>query len=354
MIGFNHHRTEWRNAAFVGAAWAAVLLIVAALLDPKVAAAGWLIGFVFWAEVLLGALTLAMIHRLTGGRWGEIAAPVIEPAAAAVPILIILVIPVFVSIPTLYPWSHQPAAVKTDVLTYYLNVPSFVVRTMVALIGWSALAIFLPRVNGRSGQFLSGQGLVFHALLISSVSIDWYLSLEAPFTSSSFGASVAIASLVAALAWTAVMMPANADDPAIGDIGGLLLATILGITYIDFMAVLVIWYGDLPHEEIWFVERGFLPWSALALAAFLLASPLPILALLLSKVRNALGPLRVVGASVLIGIACYDAYLIAPPTGRMALITAFIAIIGIGLALLGLFAVLANTIVPSREPASAR
>jgi hypothetical protein len=350
----NHRRADFRNAALVGAAWAAVLLIAAALLDPKAAAAGWLIGFAFWAQILVGSLTLIMIHRLTGGRWGETAAPVVEPAAAAVPLLVVIAIPLFISIPTLYPWPHHPGAIKQDVLSYYLNVPSFIVRALLALIGWSALAVFLPRINGRSGRFLAAHGLAFHALIISFVSIDWYLSLEAPFTSSSFGASVAISSLVGALAFVALLAPLPEGDPAVGDIGGLLLATVLGITYIDFMAVLVIWYGDLPHEEIWFVERDRWPWDALAAAAFIVTSLLPILALLLSRVRNARRPLRAVGACVLIGLACYDAYLIAPPAGWRALITALIAIIGVGLALLGLFMSGVTTLFPLREPADAR
>ena len=93
------------------------------------------------------------------------------------------------------------------------------------------------------------------------------------------------------------------DDPAMGDVGGLLLATVLGITYIDFMAVLVIWYGDIPREEIWFVERDRLPWTLLAAAAFVLTSLGPVLALLLSRVRNARRPLRAVGICVLLGVA---------------------------------------------------
>jgi hypothetical protein len=349
-----HRRIDLRNAALVGAAWAAVLLIFVALLEPKAAAAGWLVGFAFWAQILLGSLTLIMIHRLTGGRWGELAAPVLAPAMAAVPLLLLLIIPLFISIPTLYPWPHHPAAIKPDVLSYYLNVPSFIVRTVLALIGWSALAFFLPWINGRSGRFLAAHGLAFHALIISFVSIDWYLSLEAPFTSSSFGASVAISSLVAALAFAALLAPMPDGDPAVGDVGGLLLATILGITYIDFMAVLVIWYGDLPHEEIWFVERDRWPWNVIAAAAFILTSAVPILALLLTNVRTAQRPLRVVGACVLIGLVCYDTYLIAPPAGWRALICAFVAVIGIGLALLGLFMSGVTTLFPLPEPADVR
>ncbi|HEY1978514.1 MAG TPA: hypothetical protein VGH13_00380, partial [Xanthobacteraceae bacterium] len=137
-------------------------------------------------------------------------------------------------------------------------------------------------------------------------------------------------------------------------LGGLLLATILGITYIDFMAVLVIWYGDLPPQEIWFVERDPLPWSALAVASFLLASLLPVLALLLARVRNERRPLRMIGICVLVGLACYDTYLIGPPFGAAILLTAVVAVIGIGLGLIGLFMSAATGLIYRRESADVR
>lgn len=331
MNGYNHRRIDLRNAALVGAAWAAVLLIAAALLEPKAAAAGWLVGFAFWVQILVGSLSLIMIHRLTGGRWGEVAAPVIEPATAAVPLLLLLAIPLFISIPTLYPWPHHPASIKTDVLSYYLNVPSFIVRTLLALIGWSTLALFLPRNNGRSGRFLAAHGLVFHALIISFVSIDWYLSLEAPFTSSSFGASVAVTQLIAAMACAVLLAPEAEGDENIRDLGALLLAFVLGITYIDFMAVLVIWYGDLPREEVWFVERNALPWPLFAAGAFVLVSIIPTFSLMLARVRRSRAALRLLGAGVLLGLALYDIYLIAPPFGATSLPAALLALSAIGL-----------------------
>ena len=347
--------TASRNSALLGAVIAAAVLVIAAVFEPKIAAAGWLVGFTFWAQILLGSLTLAMIHRLTSGRWGEIAAPVIEPACAAVPLLIAFAIPVFVAIPVLYPWVHgAPGTTKHEVLLYYLNVPSYIARSMVALLGWSALALLLPRTIGRPGQLLAALGLVFYALVISSIAVDWYLSAEVPFTSSSFGASVAISSLMGALAWTVLTLPIPADDPALGDLGGLLLATVLGITYMDFMAVLVIWYGDIPREEIWFVTRNRFPWDALAFVAFFLTSVFPVLALLLSRVRNARRPLRAVGGCVLVGLACYDAYLIAPPLGACTLATAIVAVAGIGLGLAGLFASVSQRLVSSSEPLDAR
>lgn len=327
---------------FAGAAVLLAALVVWAIINPRQAAAGWLIGFVFWAQILVGSLSLVMIHRLTSGRWGEIMAPVIAPAVAALPVLIIFAVPLFAAVPSLYQWAQHPPSLKPDVLSLYLNRPAFILRSLVALVGWTVLAFVLPRSSGWRGQLWAAIGLVFHAVVISSVSVDWYLSIEAPFTSSSFGASVAISSLMAALAWAALRMPVSDDDPAIGDVGGLLLATVLGLTYIDFMAVLVIWYGDLPREASWFVARDVFPWNAMAIAAFALGSLIPTLALIQSRFRNRRWPLRWVALVTLAGLAAYDAYLIAPPFGAAALATGLLGAIGIGLIVVGFTLVLAE------------
>ena len=292
-----------------------------------------------------------MIHRLTGGRWGDIIAPVTIASSAAIPLLIIFAIPLFVATPLLYPWSHDPAGLRPDVLSYYLNEPFFIGRTVLAFAGWTALAWLLPRTGGAAGVMLAALGLVFHGFAISSIAIDWYLALEAPFTSSSFGASIAFCCLAAALGWAALLAPAAASEPAIGDVGGLLLTVLLGITYIDLMAVLVIWYSDLPREEAWFVERDRMPWSMLAVAAFILLSIVPIFSLMLSRVRNSRDRLRVVGAVVFAGLAVYDAYLIVPPFGIAALITAPLALIAIGLALAAIIFNGAHAFAPPRRPA---
>ncbi len=335
MIGRFLRRIDWRAVALAGAAALAALLVAFALFDPKSTAAGWLVGFAFWSQILVGSLTLMMIHRLTGGRWGFVLAPAIEPAAAALPLLLALAVPLFVALPVLYPWLQRPPAIKPDVLAHYLNVPAFVLRSAVALIGWSVCAILLLRTRGPYGQLIAALGLAFHALLISAISVDWYLSLEAPFNSSSFGATIAIASIVAALAWAALIVPIPADDPTLADLGGLLLATLLGLTYMNFMTVLVIWYGDIPAEEMWFVERNPLPWRLFAWAAFVLASLLPIFALMLSKVRGGRRALRIVGSCVLAGMAAFDIYLIVPPAGVMAVLPAILSILAIALGLLG-------------------
>jgi hypothetical protein len=310
---------------------AAAALIVLAVFEPKAAAAGWLVGFLFWSQIPVGSMVLSMIHSLTGGRWGLALRPILLPATAAVPWLLIAIIPVLIAVPALYPWTVPGGGVKPDVAAGYLNVPFFIARTVVTLAIWSALAVLIQFAPGRQALLAAGIGLVLYGITVSLVAIDWFLSLEPPFVSSSFGASVGIMQMIAAMAWAALLTPVPDDHPALGDIGGLLLALLLGITYVDFMAVLVIWYGDLPSKTAWFVVRDRLPWSAIAAAAFILASVAPILALFLSRVRRSRVALRVIAVAVLAGSLLYIVYLTAPPFGAACLLPAALAVVVMGL-----------------------
>jgi hypothetical protein len=321
---------------FIGAAIAMAGLAAVAAFAPRLAAAGWLTGVVVWSQIPIGSLVLMMIHRLTGGRWGDALHPVFACAARFVPLLFVLIVPVVAAIPLLGAWSHRPGSVKPDVVSYYLNAPFLIGRSLIALAAWSALVFLLPRITGHGGRLLAALGLVLHAVLISVVSIDWILSLEPPFISSSFGISMAITQLIAALAWAVLWAPRAADRAVTGDAAGLLLAFVLAITYVDFMAFLVMWYSDQPARMSWFLERDRLPWSLLAGGAFLFGAVAPILALLSARVRSSIGDLRAVAISSLVGLALYYAYLIVPPFGAGALAAAALAIIAIGL----LFAVL--------------
>jgi len=331
-IGARPRQAYW----FGGAAVFAAGVIVCAVIAPRTAAAGWLVGFAFWSEVAGGGLLLMMIHRLTGGRWGEVLRPVIEAMAATIPLLLVLIVPLFIAIPAIYPWFDGADGVKPDVLAHYLNTPFFVVRSLIVLAAWGVLALLLPRLEGRRGQLVAALGLAFYCLTIGPIGFDWFLSLAPPFVSSSFGASVAVTQLVAALAFALVVAPPPAEEPALADLGGLLLAFVLGITYIDFMAVLVIWYGDVPATTRWFVARMDLLWRLLAWAAFAFVAVIPILSLFLARVRHSRDALRAVGASALLGLVCYDAYLVVPPFGAAAFVPAVLSIIAIGLLLVAL------------------
>jgi hypothetical protein len=307
------------------------------LLAPKAAAGGWLAAFLFWSGIPLGSLLALLIHAATGGRWGVRFGAEFVTAAAAIPLMALLSVPILAALPGFYPWVFGHGGAEADVHRWYLNAPFFIGRTALGFVGWSALAWVMPRLTGPAATIAGGLGLIFYGVAVSLIGYDWVLSLQPPFVSSSFGATLAFAQLASALAWTAIVARDD-GDPAFADLGGLMLAALLGLTYVNFMALLIVWYGDLPERVHWFVTRTQTPWTALAVAAFLLGSVVPVLSLFLGRWRRSPRALRVIGAVALVGIALFDAVLVAPAFGPLAIAAAAIAAIAIGALLVAFLA----------------
>jgi hypothetical protein len=319
---------------------AAAALIVIAVFSPRLAAAGWLLALTYASLFPVGSLVLLMIYRLTGGRWGECLEPFLRPLSRSIPVLFLLVIPVLVATPVLFDWQHGfHGDITHSVRLVYLNVPSYIARSLVAVAGWSVLAYILPDSEHRSAGLIAGVGLLFHGIAVTVVGQDWVMVAEPEFVSTSFGASVAFTQLLAALALAAVLVP---REHALPDLGALILVVTLGITYTDFMAVLVMWYGDVPSKVFWFVERIEEPWRAFSIAIFILVSFLPIVLLMFARVRNSRRALRFIGALSLTGLLLYQCWLLAPAYGLATLGTA-------ALALIAMAAIVAAAATPARS-----
>ena len=309
-------------AAFVG--WA--LLALAA---PAAALQGWLIGFMGVSGLSLGALAIVLIHRLTAGRWGSAFAPELAPAAQLTPLLLVFVLPVLLGLGLIYPWASAPMTVDPGVRRLFLNPPLFWVRTLVALGGWSAIALSLHRIEGPRGRLGAGLALVFHALAVSVIGVDWVLSVRPGWTSSDFGMAFAVQQLMAGFGFAALQGRRRAADAASGDLSGLLLATIIGLTYLEFMSYLVVWYGDRPPLDAWYIPRRSPQWRGLMLLS--LASG--IVALVLLALRRRMGAHRALawaGGAALLGLFSYQAWLLAPAFGGGCGLPALLALLAMG------------------------
>ncbi|MGY3453985.1 hypothetical protein [Bradyrhizobium sp. USDA 4353] len=301
-----------RAAAGVGLlVLASLVMLVAGLLGSHPALPrGWLLAFAVWSCVPIGSMTLLLIHRLTGGGWGRAAAPVLRPFAAMVPLVAIAFLPVLASLGQIYPWASDPTQIKPDVARWYLSQPAFILRSAIALIGWSVLGVTFALDAG--GRILAALGLAFFGLMISLVAVDWYLSVEPHYVATAFASMIAIQQILAALAVIAVISPPQLEGKAVSDIAGLLIATLLGVVYLEYMTYVVAWYGDLPAKAAWFLKRSHGAEIVTLLASFIVGAVLPFALLLFESVRRNRLALRIVGALLLIGTILHLAWLIVP------------------------------------------
>ncbi len=313
-----------RQAVIVGIVASAVLLLVG-VAAPRAVLHGWLIAFASVGGVPLGAFAWMTIHRLTGGKWGELAKPALTVAVSMLPLLVLFWLPLGIGSRLVYPWAADPRSAGEGVAAIYLNGGAFASRSLIGLVGLCFLARF---ANSRGlGQLGAGLALLFYAIFMNFAAFGWFLSLDPRFTSSAFGAQTIIQQLISALAFVAVVRLAPEHAAAWKDIGALLLATTLGETYLILMTFIVLWYGDLPEQADWYLRRTQHGWLWLELAGIGIGSIGPLIALLFSKVRDNAGPLRIVGACLLVGTFAQTVWLVSPVTEAWSVAAGAVAIV---------------------------
>ena len=286
----------------------------------------YLFAFLFFTGISIGSLALIMVHMLSGGAWGELLRHPLLAAARALPLQALLVIPILVGLPTLYPWAHPGASAHDPLLrdqSWYLAPTFFVVRTIVYFGLWIALLWMIgasAREPGRTRALprIASVGLIVYALSSLFAATDWAMSLLPHWHSSTFGLMVATGWMLAAAAlailcasgWSSARL---ATPDLLHDLGNLLLMFVLAWSYLAFMQYLTVWIADLPAETAWYIPRTLTSWRALAifLIAFHFAVPFAVLLSRRAK-RRALWLAGIAALLVVANLA--DAFWLVIPT----------------------------------------
>jgi hypothetical protein len=296
-----------------GAALSLVIAISALAAGGVMAWLGWsrapeqflysyLVAWQYWAGLSLGSLALLLLHNLTGGKWGDAIRPILRAAAGALPLVAVLFLPIVLQPERIYEWADPYHVEHDSALEHkraYLNVGFFQIRAAIYFALWLLLLILLTwqaRVGpapetpaDRRFRRFSGQGLALHGLAVTFASVDWMMSLEPHWFSMIYGVIVfgsqgllalAFAILVAAaVAKRKARLSANEID-SLHDLGKLMLGFVMFWAYVEFSQYLLIWYGNLPEEVVWYLKRFESPWHVVALALVVLHFVLPFVLLL--------------------------------------------------------------------------
>ncbi|MBV9655276.1 MAG: hypothetical protein JOZ42_12010 [Acetobacteraceae bacterium] len=238
---------------------------------------GWLAALSVWIGWPLGSLSLLLIHRLTGGRWGDALRPYLRAGTATLPLLLPAILPVLIGLPVLYAWA-RPEQAPHLANSFYLNVPFFLGRGAAYLILWlglAAFALFTSPANTR----VAAIGLPLLALTFTFAIIDLTMSLDPAFNSSVYGMLQGAGAVLFALSLAVVPAAWTAKRDAVADLGKLLLALVVLWAYLDFMQFLIVWESNLSHDAGWYQARmsGGWAWAFTAQAAFHFALPFGLL-----------------------------------------------------------------------------
>jgi hypothetical protein len=311
------------NALWLLAAFVSLGIAVLAILAPLPILQGWAVAFVWATMIPAGSLALLLIHRLTGGEWGEALAPVLEPAAKAILPVALLSIPVLIFSGSIYRWERASES-RDFLLRFYLSPPFFAFRAVLALSFWSAFA-WIGAL--RSSPPSAAIGLIGMAIVTNVVPVDWVISTQPGFTSSGFGFGFVVEQMLAALAFCALLAPQGDNPKECRDLAAMIAAALLGTVYFVYVQFAIIWYGNLPQSTIWYEIRAAGRWPVIGSISLALGAILPFLALLHRSVRENTGWLRMIGAGISAAVALHAIWLMVPSFGLRALGPAVLSII---------------------------
>jgi hypothetical protein len=290
---------------------------------------GYLVAYVFWFGISAGALALRMMHMLAGGSWGGALLPVLRAASEAMPLLVLLFVPLLFGLSALYPWARTDAT--TAMLPgqhWYLNTPFFLIRAFVYFALW---LILTWRLAAAPSDALASAGAVLYAVIGTVASVDWLMSLQPLWHSSIFGMSFMTTQMLGAFAFAVLLKAHYLRKPR--DAGMVLMMFILAAAYLLLMEYLTVWSADLPAEVAWYKPRTQTGWKVLALSFIAMEFVFPFAALLSRAVRGSASVLRVIAACMLCGALLNYAWLVLPALSHArpsAAVSAASATVGIG------------------------
>lgn len=373
--------SAWRRLPLVGAIVGVVGIAASALLGRGEPAFyfSWLVAVLFWLTFAIGSLFFVLVHHATKAGWGIVVRRLAENVAATIPLLFVLfALPVFFGMRDLYHWADPEAVAHDHILQgkqAYLNPGFFWLRAILYFALWSGLALWFRgtsrRQDATGDQELSRRmirasypALIVFALSVTFAAFDWIMSLDPHWYSTIFGVVFFAGCVICAFAGLTVLALALTRSGYLRhsitvehfhDLGKLLFTFMIFWSYTSFSQFFLIWYGNIPEETVWFLERLQGGWKPLTIALALGHFGLPFLFLVQRTVKRS-RTLLLLGASWMLLVHLLDLHWQVMPALHgggpgflMAELAALVGVGGVMLAALG-WLLVGAPLVPVRDP----
>lgn len=299
----------------------------------------YLSSYLFWFQIVGGALGILCLQYITGGEWGILLRRPLGAAARTMIVMLILGLPVAIGAAHIFPWTNTALMHSDEVLHLkerYLNTKWWMIRAAVYFAFW---IIWAWRIRILSLKFYddrspftdlrrrrwAASGIPMIVLTLTFFSIDWMMSLEPKWYSTMFGINFICSAGLAAFAFCTFFLSRLATTPAMGniikplhfrDLGNLMLAFVMLWAYTAFSEFLLIWYGNIKEEIPHFLLRQTGGWLAVSIALIVLHFFLPFFMLLMRSIKDRPSTIGIVAVVILVMRYIGTVWSVAPAYGR--------------------------------------
>jgi len=286
--------------------------------NPARAWQAYLINFLLWSAIAQGGLLFSTIMTTTRARWSGPLSGLSEAFAGFFPVSFILFLVLFLGPTHVFPWSHGHDLHGKEV---WLNVPFLFGRDAAALLILYGLG-FAYLYQALKLKIEAGQAGGLARRIYNRLRGDQSIDRDKVMRRKRFGAYTFVKAFyvgLGALIITAAFLHLNpridfrVEDNQFRDIGKLFFAFCLVWADFFYVQLVVIWYGNIPEETAYVIERTtLLPWRSLAWFVFGVCFVIPFFVLLNQKVKTMPKFMIVLSSVIIAGIWLEHLLLLGP------------------------------------------
>jgi Ni/Fe-hydrogenase subunit HybB-like protein len=310
----------------------------------------YLINFLLWTGLAAGGLLFSTVMQVAGARWSGRMAGIAESFAAFFPVSFVLFLILFLGQTHIFPWLHEDLHGKE----LWLNVPFLFARDAGALLvlygvgfgylyntlrlryghspgsgwlreglqrRWSENSVEASDLHRRAYRWAVGYCLSF-TLVLSLIGYDLVMAADPHWISTLFGAYTFVKAFylglgglifIASIAYLKYGEASGLTTDHFHDVGKLFLAFCLVWGDFFYVQLVVIWYGNIPEETAYVIERTMLdPWRSAAWIVFLICFVGPFLILINKKIKTVPPAMMALCGLVLAGMYLEHLLLLGP------------------------------------------
>jgi hypothetical protein len=336
----------------------------------------YLFNWIHFAGLAQGAVLLAAVVTITRGVWSRSIRRIALSFVAFLPIAyLVLFPPILIFAEHMLPWIHE----GTDGRDAYLNMTFLAARNLIALgillvlslvfaywqlrpdlgtardAGWKGMDRLTRRWTTQEGEEQRAHRLLAplgpalalaYVVAFTFVAIDLVMSLDPHWLSMLIAPYVFMAAFLGGIAATVVLLllyrrhlvlAEYIEGSALHDLGKLMFGFCVFWAYLFWSQYIVIWYGNLPYEQVFLIPRVQPPYLAVSLLVFFSLFVLPFIGLLGARAKRTPGILGGFAVLVLVGL-WVERYMLIYPTLYPEVETVIFGLpeVGVGLFMLGL------------------
>ncbi|MFZ5433269.1 MAG: molybdopterin oxidoreductase [Calditrichota bacterium] len=347
---------RWKTVFIAATGIGVLAFVLGVVTDPARAWHNYLIDYFMFLCFGLFGLFFTAVHHAVNAKWWIVARRVAEGFTAYLPLALILFIGIVAGARDVYPWASGLVTGAPGKFTW-LSLPWFAVRYVVILAIWILLARKLLSLSLKQDQtgdpWLSRKMINWSIItlpifagtfslacfdMLMSLQPKWYSTLFAVYGFAGlFQSGVALLIIVFVLLKRQGALAQVATPSHVKDLGTLLFAFTIFMTYIGFSQYMLIWYANIPEETIFYIHRQENGWEYLFIALPILKFAIPFLGLLSQAFKKSENWLVTICVVVILG-QFVDIYWLVMPSLSDVIIPIGWMEVGVFLMFAGIFA----------------